>query len=199
MTSFEDAAGFPPDLNFYQLTGGDMAASATAAMLAQQALSAAMSAELATLGVNTASTAAIGWQGPGGEAMTLSAAQMMDVFGMAIGWLEEGSAATAQIVEAHQTAAQTMIPGPVCDQNRADYTGLAITNWFGQHFAPMGALDGTYYGEFWPHNATAVSLYQAVVAAAMAILATPPPMSPSAADPAGAAAGVAQAAAQGAG
>lgn len=199
MTSFEDAAASPPELNFYQLTGGDMAASASAAMLAQQALSAAMSAELASLGVNTSSTAAIGWEGPGGAAMTLSAAQMMDVFALAIGWLEEGSAATAQIVEAHQTAAQSMIPGPVCDENRATYSALALTNWFGIHFAPMGALDASYFGEFWPHNATAVSVYQAVVAAAMAILSTPPPMSPSAADPAGALAGVAQAAAQTAG
>jgi PPE-repeat protein len=199
MASFEDGAAYPPELNFYQLTGGDMAASAASAMLAQQALSAAMSAELATLGVNTSSTATIGWEGPGGAAMTLSATQMMDVFGMAIAWLEEGSAATAQIVEAHQTAAQTMIPGPVCDENRATYGTLAMTNFMGIHFPPMGALDATYFGEFWPHNATALSVYQAVVAAAMAILSTPPPMSPTAADPAGALAGVAQAAAQTAG
>jgi PPE-repeat protein len=199
MASFEDGAAYPPELNFYQLTAGDMAASAAAAMLAQQALSAAMSAELATLGVNTSSTATIGWEGPGGVAMTLSATQMMDVFGMAIAWLEEGSAATAQIVEAHQTAAQTMIPGPVCDENRATYGGLALTNFMGINFPPMGALDASYFGEFWPHNATALSVYQAVVTAAMAILSTPPPMSPTAADPAGALAGVAQAAAQTAG
>lgn len=199
MTSFGDAAIFPPQLNFYQLTGGDMAASAMSAALAQQALSAAMTAELASLGINTSATAAIGWEGPGGAAMTLSAAQMMDVFGMAIAWLEEGSAAAMQIVDAHQMAAQTMIPGELCDQNRETYMGLAMTNWFGQHLAPMGALDAAYFGEFWPHNATAMSVYQAVVAAAMAILSTPPPMDPVASNPAGALAGVAQAAGQAAG
>jgi PPE-repeat protein len=199
MTSFEDAAAFPPQVNFYQLVAGDMGASAAAAALALQALSMAMSTELATLGANTASTAAIGWQGPGGEAMTLSAAQMMDVYGMAIAWLEAGSAAGTQIVEAHQTAAQGMIPGPVCDENRDTYGALALTNFMGMNFPAMGALDYAYFGEHWPHNAMAMSIYQAVVAEAMTILATPPPMSPTAADPAGALAGVAQAAAQGAG
>jgi PPE-repeat protein len=196
MTTFGDAAAFPPQDNYYQLVGGDMAASAAAAALAHQALSEAMAAELTQLGANTSATAVLGWQGAGGAAMTLSAGQLMDVFAMAIAWLQEGSLAATQIVEAHQTAAQTMVPGPVCDQNRIDYAALAATNWIGQNFPPMAALDAAYFGEHWPHNASVMAGYQAVVSTAVAVLGTPPPLSPSAADPAGALAGVAQAAAQ---
>src|SRR5258708_25299056 len=85
-----------------------------------------------------------------------------------------------------------MIPGEVCTPTRVPQSGLTATN-IGQTTPAIIALELEYMGHFWTQNASMMATYQAVVSAALAALATPPPINPAVADPAAPLAGVVQA------
>jgi PPE-repeat protein len=114
---------------------------------------------------------------------------------MAVAWLQEGSILAAQIVDAYTLALESMIPGEVCTTNRTTQSGLIATN-IGQNTPAIIALELEYMGHFWTQNASMMAGYQAVVSAALAALATPPPINPAVANPAGPLAGVVQAGAE---
>jgi PPE-repeat protein len=80
----------------------------------------------------------------------------------------------------------------VCTANRTTQSGLIATN-IGQNTPAIIALELEYMGQFWTQNASMLAAYQAVVSTALAALATPPPINPAFADPAGPLAGVVQA------
>lgn len=188
-----DFAANPPEVNYYTLIAGDHAASTEEAAAGYQGLSDALAAEAASLGINTAVCAA-GWQGLGGTAMTASSMTFSTAITLAIAWLNEAAMAAGDIATAYQTAETSMIPGQVCDTNRATWTGLAATNWIGQNLMPMGVLD-EQYGQYWMQNSSLMGIYQAAVTTALGVLATPPPLAPQTGNPAVAAAAVDQVAA----
>ena len=121
-----------------------------------------------------------------------NATEMTAVMSLAVAWLQEGSMLAAQIVDAYTLALESMIPGEVCTTNRTTQAGLISTN-IGQNTPAIIALELEYMGHFWTQNASMMATYQAVVSAALAALATPPPLNPAFADPAGPLAGVVQA------
>jgi PPE-repeat protein len=183
MAVFGDFALNPPQLNYYTLAMGDQAASITACAAAYQALADAISAEIASMGTNVASTAVEGWQGLGGTAMTESGTEIIASLGMAVAYLNEASAIAAEVATAYHTTLTSMIPGPLCDNNRDVQLGLIHTNFMGFNTPAIGALEGIYQ-EFWLQNATLMGSYQAVVAASTAALAVPPPLAPPTSNPA---------------
>jgi PPE-repeat protein len=116
--------------------------------------------------------------------------------GLALGWLTEGATSLAAAGQTYQTAFDGMIPGPVCDTNRATQAGLVASNVLGQNTPAIVALDTEYFGHMWTTNAAAMSMWQAAATATITSLAVPPPFNPVIANPAGPAAAVAGAAAQ---
>jgi PPE-repeat protein len=192
MPFFGDSAATPPEVNYWTLMAGDHGTSATAAAAAHQAVADTLATTMGLMEGNAASTAAGGWQGVGGVSMLANATEMSTVMSMAVAWLQEGSMLAAQIVDAYTLALQSMIPGEVCTTNRTTQSGLIATN-IGQNTPAIIALELEYMGHFWTQNASMLAAYQAVVSTALAALATPPPINPAFADPAGPLAGVVEA------
>jgi PPE-repeat protein len=192
MAAFGDSGANPPEVNYWTLMAGDHGASATAAAAAHQALADTLTTTMGMMEGNAASTAAGGWQGIGGVSMLANATEMTGVMSLAVAWLQEGSMLAAQIVDAYTLALESMIPGEVCTTNRVTQQGLIDTN-IGQNTPAIIALELEYMGHFWTQNASMMATYQAVVSAALAALATPPPINPAVANPAGPLAGVVQA------
>ena len=188
-----DFAANTPQANYYTLIAGDHAASTEAAAAAHQALSDALAAEIAVMGANTTMTAAEGWTGLGGSAMTMTAGMFSGAMSLAVAWLNEAVVAATNIASAYHAAETGMIPGPVSDTNRATQLALVMTNW-GQNTPAINALDAEYL-HHWMQNASWMGTFQAAVTAALAVLATPPPVSPVTGNPAVAAAAATQVAA----
>src|ERR1700738_4128974 len=192
MAAFGDSAANPPEVNYWTLMAGAHGASATSAAPAHQALADTLTTTMGLMEGNAAATAAGGWQGVGGVSMLANATEMTGVMSMAMAWLQEGSMLAAQIVDAYTLALESMIPGEVCTTNRVTQSGLIATN-IGQNTPAIIALELEYMGQFWTQNASMMATYHAVVSAALAALATPPPINPAVANPAGPLAGVVQA------
>ncbi len=195
MSGFGDAAAVPPEVNHTLMSTGDLGASLVAAAAGYETVADMLMAELTAMGVNTSTTAMIGWQGPGGVMMQMSAADFMAVCAAASAWVRVGQVQAAEVAAAHSVAVQTMIPAEVCVTNRVTQQGLVDTNFCGFNTPGIIALDAQYFGEFWVQNATARTGYGSVVQTAIAALSVPGPFSPTAANPAGPAAAVAQQAA----
>jgi PPE-repeat protein len=193
--TFADASAFTPEINYQLMTTGDLGASLMAAGAAHQSLADMLIAEMIQMGFNTSSTAAVSWQGPGGQMMAMSAGEFITILEAASIWIQTASQQALEVVSAHQAAVQAMIPSEVSITNRVTQGGLVGTNWFGQNTPGINALDAQYAG-FWINNAGQRSVYGSVVAMALGLLSTPAPLSPTAPDPAGPAVGVAEAAAQ---
>jgi PPE-repeat protein len=193
--TFADASAFTPEINYQLMSTGDLGASLMAAGAAHQSLADMLIAEMIQMGFNTSSTAAVSWQGPGGQMMTMSAGEFITILEAASIWIQTASQQALEVVSAHQAAVQAMIPSEVSITNRVTQGGLVGTNWFGQNTPGINALDAQYAG-FWINNAGQRSVYGSVVAMALGLLSTPAPLSPTAPDPAGPAVGVAEAAAQ---
>ena len=193
-------SAFPPEVNAGQLMAGDNGASIAAAAAAYEALAAALTAEGAKMAATAGVTASTGWVGVGGAAMMATAMPYVAALQLLAAWVQESAIAAAGIEQAYVTAKTAMIPVPVCTGNRVTWTGLAMTNFCGINFPPMGVLDGLYEG-YWLNNAGQMGGYEGVVMAILATLLTPPPPAPLTANPAGQAgqaAAIAQAAAHGA-
>jgi PPE-repeat protein len=128
--------------------------------------------------------------------MTVSATEQVGVMAAALGWLTEGAASLASAGQTYQTAFDSMIPGPVCETNRATQAALVASNVLGQNSPAIAALDAEYFGHMWTTNAAAMSSWQAAAMATITSLTVPPPFNPVIADPAGPAAALAGTAAQ---
>ncbi|MDA2893404.1 PPE family protein [Mycolicibacterium sp. BiH015] len=193
MAVYGDAAANPPEVNYWTLMAGDHGASATASAVAQQTLADVLASQIAVLEGTAMSTAASGWQGLGSTGMVAHASGLSAVMGLAVAWLQEGSLTAMQIVDAYTLAMESMIPGPVCTENRTTQAGLIATNWFNQNFPGIVGLEVQYMEHFWVQNASLMSTYQSVVTAALGVLSTPPPFAPNLANPTAPLAGVVQA------
>jgi PPE-repeat protein len=199
MSAFGDAAAVTPEINHTLMSTGDLGASLVMAAAGYESVADMLMAELTAMGLNTSTTAMVGWQGAGGVMMQMNAAEFMAVCAAASAWVRIGQVQAAEVATAHTMAVESMIPAEVCLTNRATQEGLVGSNFFGQNTPGIVALDAQYFGEFWVQNATARTGYGSVVSTAIGALAMPAPFSPTAANPAGAAAAVAQdAATQGA-
>jgi PPE-repeat protein len=199
MSAFGDAAAVPPEVNHTLMSAGDLGASLVAAAAGYESVADMLMAELTAMGLNTSVTAMVGWQGPGGAMMQMTAAEFMAVCAAASAWVRIGQVQAAEVAAAHSMALESMIPAEVCLTNRSAQAGLVATNFFGQNTPGIVGLDGEYFGQFWVQNATARTGYGSVVSTSMGALAEPAPLSPTVSDPAGPAVGVAQdAAVQGA-
>jgi len=193
--TFVDAAAFTPEINYQLMSSGDLGASLMAAGAAHQSLADMLIAEMIQMGFNTSSTAAVSWQGPGGQMMQMSAGEFITILEAASIWIQTASQQALEVVAAHQAAVQAMIPAEVAITNRVTQGGLVGTNFFGQNTPAINALDAQYAG-FWINNAGQRSVYGSVVSMALGLLSTPAPLAPMAPNPAGPAVGVAEAAAQ---
>jgi PPE-repeat protein len=193
--TWADAAGFPPEINYTLMTTGDLGASLMSAGAAHQSLADMLLAEMLQMGFNTSSTAAVSWQGPGGQMMQISAGEFIAILEAASIWIQTASQQALEVVSAHQAAVQAMIPAEVSLTNRATQHALVMTNFMGFNTPAINALDAQY-GGFWINNAGQRSVFGSVVSMALGLLATPAPLSPSAPNPAGPAVGVAEAAGQ---
>jgi PPE-repeat protein len=191
-----DWAATPPEVLWYQLMAGDQALTTAASAIAHQALSDALAAEGAAMGVNTAATTAGGWEGAGGVAMMASSTEYIAALELLTAWVQESSQAANGIAEAYHTAAATMVPGPVSDTNRANQAEAVATNFFGVRTPEIIGYDTEYFGHHWPTNAAAMAAYESVTMGLLGLLGIPPPISPVTGDPAGAAAQAAVGAAQ---
>ena len=161
----------PPEVNHTLMSTGDLGASLTSAAAAgYQTVADMLMAELTAMGMNTSTTAMVGWQGPGGVMMQMSAADFMAVCAAASAWVRVGQIQAAEVAAAHTVAVESMIPTEVCVTNRATQGHLVGTNWFGQNTGAIIGLDAQYFGEFWVQNATSRTGYGSVVSTALAAL-----------------------------
>lgn len=199
MSAFGDAAAVTPEVNHTMMSTGDLGASLVEAAAGYESVADMLMAELTAMGLNTSTTAMVGWQGPGGVMMQMSASEFMAVCAAVSAWVRVGQIQAAEVAAAHTMAVESMIPAEVCLTNRSTQAGLVASNILGQNTPGIVALDAQYFGEFWVQNATARTGYGSVVSTALGALTVPPPLSPTAANPAGPAVAVAQdAATQGA-
>ncbi len=192
MTALGDAGGVAPEVNHTLMIAGDLGASLVEAAAGYESVADMLIAELTEMGLTTSTTAMVGWQGPGGEMMQMSAAEFMEVCAAASAWIRIGQVHAAEVAAAHTAAVEQMVPAVVCLGNRTAQAGLVSTNAFGQNTPGIISLDAQYYGHFWVTNAVSRTQYGAVVTTALGAISEPFPLSPTASDPLGPALGVAQ-------
>jgi PPE-repeat protein len=194
-------SAFPPEVNAGQLMAGDQGASIAAAVAAYEALSAALIEEGARMGTTAGTTAATGWEGVGGAAMVSTAMPYVAALEALAGWVQQSAASAAAIEQAYAVTKAAMIQVPICTTNRTSQAGLVATNVIGQNSPAIIGLDTEYYGHFWTNNASLMGSYEAFVTPILAALGVPPPPAPLTANPAGPAgqaAAIGEAAANGA-
>ena len=192
----------PPEVNYLRLVGPGAAgtASTMASAAAWQALSGGNQAALSASMLNTVATA-LDFEGVGGTSSTAAVTDLNASLQLLAGWAQEKPPIAASAVWAYETAVSSMIPAEVSVANRVEQSSAVAVNplVLGALTPVIVALDTEYFGEHWPHNASAGAVYGAALAALVVALAVPPPVPPattSAAAPATAAAAVAQSAGQ---
>lgn len=190
----------PPEVNYLRLVGAGAAGTATtmASAAAWQALAGSAEVAASVSSLNTASTAS-SFEGVGGTSSFTAATGLNGSLHLLAGWAQEKPPIAASAVWAYETAVSSMIPAEVSIANRAEQAAdVALNPLVLGALTPMiVALDAEYFGEHWPHNASAGAVYGSALAALAAALAVPPPISPPGASPmapATAAAAVAQSA-----
>jgi PPE-repeat protein len=191
MGGWGDAAALPPELNYTLHSMGDLGESLMQAAAGHEMLADMLLAEMTAMGLNTSTTAMVAWQGPGGAMMQMSSQEFMEVCALASMWARVSSTQAAEIAAAHSAALQALVPAEVCLTNRTTYAALGASNVIGQNTPAMIGLDAQY-GVFWVNNATQRSAYGGAATGALGAITEPAPFSPTAADPAGPAAAVAQ-------
>jgi len=195
-------ASSPPEANYLRLAGAGTAgaASTLASVAAWQAVAAGNELAASVSTVNTAATAA-DFQGVGGLGSATRATGLNHALQLLSGWAQQKVPIAATAVEAYQSAVAAMIPAEVSLANRAEQAANVALNplVLGALTPAIVALDTIYFGEHWPHNASAGIAYGTTLAGLAAALAVPPPLTPpgaAAAAPVTAAAAVAQTAGQ---
>jgi PPE-repeat protein len=185
MSEFGDAAAVTPEINYTLMSSGDLGESLVQAAAGYESVADMLMAELTAMGLNTSTTAAVGWLGPGGVMMQMTAVEFMAVCAAASEWVRVGQIQAAEVAASHAASVAAMIPAEVCLTNRATQAGLVGSNFFGQNTPGIVALDAEYFGHFWVTNASARTGYGSVVSSALGALSPPAPLSPTAANPAG--------------
>lgn len=187
----------PPEVNASELMAGDHMASTLKAAAGFESLAALFAAEGISMATTATTTAAGGWQGLGGMAMTGTALTYSTALELLVAWLQTAATAGFAVAEAYAAASAAMIPAPVCTTNRVEQAEAVATNFLGIRTPEIIALDTEYFGHFWTNNAALMSTYEAVVTPLLATLTIPAPLAPLTASPAGpvsSAAAIAQAA-----
>ena len=171
----------PPEVNYLRLAGTGAAGTATtlASAAAWQAVAITDDVAFSVSSVNTAVTAA-DFQGVGGASSSGTAAELNGSLQLLAGWAQEKPPLLASAVSAYETALTTMIPAAVSLANRAEQAADEAMNplVLGALTPAIVALDCAYFGEHWPHNASAGAAYGATLTALIAALAVPPPVPP---------------------
>ena len=192
----------PPDVNYLRLVGSGAGGTATtiASGVAWQTLMGCNEIAFSLSTLNTSVTA-LNFEGIGGLSSMTAVTGLNTALQLLAGWVQEKPPIAASAVAAYDTAVSTMIPAAVSVANRVEQAADVQTNpWVWGALTPaIIALDAEYFGEHWPHNASAGAAYGAALTALVSALAVPPPLVPPGAPPAapeGAAAAVAQAAGQ---
>jgi len=195
-------ASSPPEANYLRLAGAGAAgaASTLASVAAWQAVAAGNEVAASVSTVNAAGTA-VDFQGVGGLGSATRAAGLNSALQLLSGWAQQKVPIAATAVEAYQSAVAAMIPAEVSLANRAEQAANVALNplVLGALTPAIVALDTVYFGEYWPHNASAGIAYGTTLAGLAAALAVPPPLTPpgtAAAAPVTAAAAAAQTAGQ---
>lgn len=192
----------PPEVNYLRLVGPGAGGTATtlASGVAWQALMGSNELAFSLSSLNTTVTA-LNFEGAGGTGSTAAVTGLNTALQLLCGWVQEKPPIATSAVAAYETAVSTMIPAEVSLANRAEQAADVALNplVLGALTPAIVALDAAYFGEYWPHNASAGAAYGSALTALAAALAVPPPLAPpgaSAAGPATAAAAVAQTAGQ---
>lgn len=180
----------PPEANYLRLVGPGAAGTATtmASGAVWQALTVSGELAFSASAINTANTA-VDFEGVGGVSSTAAVTGLNAALQLLAGWAQEKPPIAGSAVAAYDTAVSTMIPAEVSLANRAEQAANVAINplVFGALTPAIVALDTEYFGEHWPHNASAGIAYGAALTALTAALAVPPPLSPAGASPAAAA------------
>ena len=192
----------PPEVNYLRLIGPGTAGTATtmASAAAWQALAGSAEVAVSVSSLNTAATAA-DFEGVGGMDSATAVTGVNASLHLLAGWAQEKPPIAASAVWAYETAVSSMIPAEISIANRAEQAAdVALNPLVLGALTPMiVALDTEYFGEHWPHNASAGAVYGSALATLAAALAVPPPIAPPGASsmaPATAAAAVARSAGQ---
>lgn len=178
-----------PEANYLRLVGPGAAGTSTTTAngVAWQALMGSHELAFALSTLNTAVTA-LSFEGIGGLSSQTAVTGLNTALQLLAGWVQAKPPITASAVAAFETAVSTMIPAEVSIANRTEQASDVAINpaVLGALTPAIVALDTEYFGEHWPHNAAAGASYGAALAALVAALAVPPPLSPAGASPAGA-------------
>lgn len=187
-----------PETNYLRLVGPG-AAGTTTTMANGAAWQALMGSHELAFSLSTLNTAVttLNFEGVGGLSSTTAVTGLNTALQLLAGWVQEKPPIAASAVSAYETAVSAMIPAEISIANRTEQAADVAINpaVLGALTPAIVALDTEYFGEHWPHNAGAGASYGAALAALVAALAIPPPLSPlgaSPAAPATAAAAVAQ-------
>ena len=168
----------PPEVNYLRLTGAGAGGTATTVASGAAWQTLAAGGELAaTVSATNADCTSMGFQGVGGAASAILAAELNSALHLLTGWAAEKTGIAAAAVDAYMTAVSAMIPAEVSLANRAEQAADTAINpmVFGSLTPAIVALDITYFGEFWPHNASVGAGYGAALAGLTLALSVPPP------------------------
>ncbi|MET0702856.1 MAG: PPE domain-containing protein, partial [Mycobacterium sp.] len=185
-----------PEANHTRLVSGTGPATTLANMAAWLTQLATHELSFGASQLNTAATGA-SFIGLGGTASAAASTELNTALQLLTAWVVEKPPLAEAAVTAYESACSTMIPAPVCEANRMEELADNAINpsvW-GALTPRIADLNLEYFGEHWPHNASAGAAYGAVLSGLTALLAVPPPVAPMA-DPAAAAAGSAASVAQ---
>ncbi|CAN5376368.1 PPE family protein [soil metagenome] len=189
-----------PEANHIRLISGTGPATTLANMAAWLTQLTTHELSFGTSTMNVASTGA-SFIGLGGTASAAASTELNGALQLLAGWVVEKPPLAEAAVTAYESACSTMIPAPVCEANRMEEYADNMINpavW-GALTPRIADLNLEYFGEHWPHNASAGAAYGAVLAGLTALLAVPAPVAPMmtpATAAAGSAASIAQATAQ---
>lgn len=176
----------PPEVNYLRLVGPGAAGTATtmACAAAWQALAGSAEVAVSVSSLNTVSTAS-DFEGVGGMSSATAVTGLNASLHLLAGWAQEKPPIAVSAVWAYETAVSSMIPAEISAANRAEQAAdVALNPLVLGALTPMiVALDAEYFGEHWPHNASAGAVYGSALAMLAAALAVPPPMSPPGASP----------------
>jgi hypothetical protein len=185
-----------PEANHTRLVSGTGPATTLANMAAWLTQLATHELSFGASQLNTVNTGA-SFIGLGGTASAAASTELNSALQLLTAWVVEKPPLAEAAVTAYESACSTMIPAPVCEANRMEEVADNAINpsvW-GALTPRIADLNLEYFGEHWPHNASAGAAYGAVLSGLTALLAVPPPVAPMA-DPAAGAAGSAAAIAQ---
>lgn len=173
--------GLPPEVNYLRLVGPGAAGTATtmANAVGWQAVAAGNEVALSQSMLNSAATAP-NFEGVGGTSSLASVTGLNTWLQLLAAWAQGKPPVVASAVGAYEAAVSAMIPAAISLFNRTEQAANVAMNpsVFGALTPVIVALDATYFGEHWPHNAGIGVAYGAALAALAAALAIPVPISP---------------------